>query len=361
MTGHTGFKGSWLVHWLASMGAEVHGIGLEPPSDPSLFVDARIADLVASDHRADLTDPSAVRSVVRATLPSVVLHLAAQPLVRDSYREPARTVAVNVTGTANLLDAVASLDAAARPEAVVVVTSDKVYAPRDDHPHREGDPLAGEDPYSASKAMCEGVVDLFRRLPQLDGREAWRVPLATARAGNVIGGGDWARERLVPDCIRAFRSGLTVELRYPDAVRPWQHVLEPLSGYLILAEHLLGGADDVPSVNFGPSLTGEASVAEVADMTATLWGGGASVRAVDGSTAPENPALRLDVSLAEERLGWRPRWSLEEAVRHTVDWYRCWDRSADVGALMDEQIAVFTAVRSAGSASAAEPTEDLHA
>ncbi len=358
VTGHTGFKGSWLVRWLSTLGAEVHGVALDPPTEPSLFADAHLGGLLAADHRIDVTDAGAIRLVVAETLPDVVLHLAAQPLVRDSYRDPARTVEVNVTGTANVLDAVAALDPRSRPEAVVVVTSDKVYAPEGGRAHVEDDRLGGHDPYSASKAMCEMVVDLFRDLPELGDRAAWSVPLATARAGNVIGGGDWAHERLVPDCIRSFRTGRTVELRYPDALRPWQHVLEPLGGYLVLTEHLLAGGADAPgpsSVNFGPDGDGEASVADVAGALATLWGDDARVVAAPDSSAPENPSLRLDSSLAAVTLGWRPRWTLESALQHTVAWYRCWDEGGDVMALMDEQITHYSSSSAGPTPSAERP------
>lgn len=345
VTGHTGFKGAWLVRWLRMLGAEVHGLALDPPTQPSLFDGAGTGRLLASDHRVDLRDAAVVRRTLAEVSPAVVLHLAAQSLVRTSYREPAVTFATNVTGTANLLDAVAATPAADRPRAVLVVTSDKVYRPDGGRAHLEGDVLGGDDPYSASKAMCEAVVTAFRHLHATDGRDAWDVPMATARAGNVIGGGDWADDRLVPDCIRALRSQRQLDIRYPGAVRPWQHVLEPLSGYLLLAERLLEGAAAPEALNLGPGPGGEATVAKIVDLVARTWGGGSLRQEQDVAPAPENPALRLDAGLARA-IGWRPRWTLGTAVEETVRWYRAHADGADEDALaglMEEQVARYVA------------------
>lgn len=345
VTGHTGFKGAWLVRWLRMLGAEVHGLALDPPTRPSLFEAAGTGRLLAGDHRVDLRDAAAVRRTLGEVAPEVVLHLAAQSLVRTSYREPAVTFATNVTGTANLLEAVATMPGARRPRAVLVVTSDKVYRPDGGRAHLEADQLGGEDPYSASKSMCEEVVSTFRHLPATDGRDAWDVPMATARAGNVIGGGDWADDRLVPDCVRALRSQEPLDIRYPGAVRPWQHVLEPLSGYLLLAERLLDGDAAPEALNLGPGPGGEATVAEVVDLVARSWGAGPLLQQQDVAPAPENVALRLDATLARG-IGWRPRWTLGTAIDETVRWYRAHADGADVDVLaelMEEQIARYVA------------------
>ena len=339
VTGHTGFKGSWLVRWLSLLGAEVHGLALDPPTTPSLFASTGAAELLSSDLRVDVRDAGPLGAAVSGVAADVVVHLAAQPLVRDGYRDPAGTFATNVAGTANLLAALGSLGDREVPSALVIVTTDKVYRPNAaGRPHREDDPLGGDDPYSASKAMAEAVTSTFRGLPGIDDRPAWRVPTATARAGNVIGGGDWSRERLLPDCIRAFAAGEPVVLRYPSAVRPWQHVLDPLSGYLLLAEDLAGGGQDVPAaVNLGPD--GDATVGEVAGLAAAAWGGDAEVRSDERPGTPhETATLRLDNDLARMRLAWRPRWDVAEAVIRTVDWHLSLRQGMDMARVTDQQI-----------------------
>lgn len=350
VTGHTGFKGSWLVHWLARLGAMVHGLALDPPTTPSLFDTAMTSDLLASDMRADVRDAEAVRTAVGSSGASVVLHLAAQPLVRDGYRHPSETFATNVIGTTNLLEAVrVTADVAA----LVVVTTDKVYRPRDpssaerDVPHHESDALGAEDPYAWSKVMAEQAVLAFRDLPAIDGLPGWSAPVATARAGNVVGGGDWSSERLVPDCIRAFAGGRVVQLRYPSAVRPWQHVLEPLNGYLLLAESLATGAvsseGHLPAFNFGPDAGGERTVGEVASALADHWGGTAGVSSEpESSEPPENPLLRLDSVRARKLLGWSPRWDHATTLARTADWYRRAADGEDPALLIGEQLADFT-------------------
>lgn len=350
VTGHTGFKGSWLVHWLAQLGARVHGLALDPPSTPSLFDTAMTGERLASDTRADVRNADAVRTAVRSSGASVLLHMAAQPLVRDGYRFPSATFATNVVGTTNLLEAVRG---AAGFAAVVIVTTDKVYLPRDpssaerDEPHRESDALGAEDPYAWSKVMVEQAVLAFRDLPRIDALAGWSAPIATARAGNVVGGGDWSTERLVPDCIRAFLDERVVQLRYPSAVRPWQHVLEPLNGYLLLAESLASGdvssGGEVPAFNFGPDSEGERTVGEVASAIADRWGGAAGVCvAPDASGPPENPLLRLDSTRARERLGWSPRWDHATTLDRTVDWYRRAATGEDPAGLIGEQLVDFS-------------------
>jgi len=343
VTGHTGFKGTWLSRWLALLGAEVHGLALDPSTKPSLFEDARVADVLTTDHRVDLRDERDVAATVHTVAPSVVIHLAAQPLVRDGVRDPALTFATNTLGTVHLLSAIRS--APAPVDAVVVATTDKVYEPGSG-PHREDDALGGHDPYAWSKVMAEQAVMAFRSLPALDGRPAWSTPLATARAGNVIGGGDWSEERLVPDCIRAFQAGTPVRLRFPDAVRPWQHVLEPLAGYLVLAEALISSADPsryATAYNFGPPEAGDATVRMITGALAQLWGEGATVDAVLDADAPaENPSLRLDSTRARSELGWQPRWDLTTTLALTADAYREMTSGGDAAKVVDAQVASYS-------------------
>jgi CDP-glucose 4,6-dehydratase len=337
LTGHTGFKGAWLALWLTELGATVHGYALEPPTSPNLFDVARVAGRLERDTRADLADLPRLKAEMRAARPDVVLHLAAQPLVRESYRDPMTTWLTNVIGTAHVLEAVRECPTA---RAVVVVTTDKVYENRErPHPYREDDPLGGNDPYSASKAACEIVVASYRR--SFFGSSSGSPALiASARAGNVIGGADWAVDRLVPDCLRAFERGQPVSLRYPSAVRPWQHVLEPLSGYVTLAEALLGpdGERYAEAWNFGPEPASNVSVRRVADLVAEDWGGAATVQVSTADEPHEAGLLTLDSSKACTDLSWRPRWSLEQAVSYTVAWHKAWRSGADMAAFTVDQI-----------------------
>lgn len=349
VTGHTGFKGAWLVRWLTTLGAEVHGLALDPPTVPSLFVSAGVDAVLASDHRVDLRDATGVEAVVREVRPSVVLHLAAQPLVRDGVRDPSVTFGTNVQGTVHLLAALRSVHAHQPVDAVVMVTTDKVYEPHLEA-HSEDDRLGAHDPYAWSKVMAEQVVEAFRGLPELDGCPAWSIPIATARAGNVIGGGDWSGERLVPDCIRAFASGMPVRLRFPESVRPWQHVLEPLRGYLLLAEALIGpdGAQHARPYNFGPDSAGDATVGVVARLLAERWGEGASI-ADDVESAPhENPSLRLQSDRARAALGWVPWWDLTSTLDATLEAYRGLIDGADGARIVDDQIANYVRARGGG-------------
>jgi CDP-glucose 4,6-dehydratase len=329
LTGHTGFKGGWLTLWLHQLGATVHGYALDPPTSPSLFEVAALGELVASDTRFDLGDVDQIARALARAEPEVVFHLAAQPLVRDGYRDPIRTYFTNVIGTAHLLEAVRSVPSV---RAVVVITTDKVYDNREwIYPYRENDALGGRDPYSASKACAEMVTASYRA--SFFGAGGHRARVASARAGNVIGGADWATDRLVPDCLRAFEKNESVRLRYPNAVRPWQHVLEPLSAYLLLAERLSGGDVDrfATSWNFGPDADDEAPVLDVATRVATLWGDGARVEVATTDAEPhEAGLLRLDANRARSELGWRPRWRLQEALEQTVRWHRAWRDGADM-------------------------------
>jgi CDP-glucose 4,6-dehydratase len=335
VTGHTGFSGGWLALWLHRLGASVHGYALQPPTEPSLFEACRIGPLLASDTRADLADRARLRTAFERCAPEAVFHLAAQPLVREGYRDPLGTLATNVMGTAHVLDAVRGTPSV---RALVVVTTDKVYENREDgRAYRESDPLGGHDPYSASKAAAEIVVAGYRRSFSF-------TNIATARAGNVVGGGDWAAERLVPDCLRAFAAGEPVKLRYPESVRPWQHVLDALQGYLRLGERLLSphGARYARAWNLGPGAAGDATVADIAERLARAWGNGARVeRAADAANPHEAGLLRLDSSEAAARLGWAPRWSVEQALEHTVLWHRAWQRGADMAAFSLGQLAAY--------------------
>lgn len=332
VTGHTGFKGGWLALWLRRLGATVHGYALAPSTTPSLFEAARVGAAVESDIRADLADLRRLRSAFEAAQPEVVFHLAAQPLVRASYAEPLGTFATNVMGTANVLEATRACNSV---RAVVLVTTDKVYQNREwQQPYREADQLGGHDPYSASKAAAEIVAASYRSsfFATENGHPA---RIATARAGNVIGGGDWSPDRLIPDCLAAFSKGVPVELRFPHAVRPWQHVLEPLAGYLQLGLRAFSsdGAVFARAWNFGPGPEGDATVGDVANALGRLWGSGARVEAVPGIDHPhEAGLLRLDSTLARTKLGWTPRWSLDQAIEKTVAWHHAWSR----GAAMDE-------------------------
>jgi CDP-glucose 4,6-dehydratase len=340
VTGHTGFKGSWLTMWLSRSGAQVHGFALEPPTQPSLFQVARVDRLLASDTREDLASLGRLTDAMRSARPSVVFHLAAQPLVRDGHADPIGTFRTNTMGTAHLLEAVRHT-----PEvrAVVIVSTDKVYA--DDEPssaYRESDPLGGSDPYSASKAAAEIVVAGYRQ-SFFGGPGGHAARVATARAGNVIGGGDWATDRLVPDCLRAFGAGLPVVLRYPDAVRPWQHVLEPIGGYITLATRLLGpdAGRFASAWNFGPPQASDVTVRELAGKVATQWGNGAEVEVDVAAHLPEAPILRLDSTRTRSDLAWHPRWTLDCAVGATLEWHRAFASGADMLATSLAQIEAF--------------------
>jgi CDP-glucose 4,6-dehydratase len=339
LTGHTGFKGSWLALWLHALGSRVAGYALAPDTEPSLYVQARVDALVESTE-ADVRDGAALRRAVAAARPEVVIHLAAQAQVRQSYREPVHTFATNVMGTAHLLEAVREVGGV---KAVLVVTSDKCY----DNPGHataftEDDRLGGHDPYSSSKACAELVAAAYRA-SFFDG-VADAPALATARAGNVIGGGDWSTERLVPDLLRAFTAGVPARLRHPQSVRPWQHVLEPLRGYLLLAERLCsGGPGFATAYNFGPARSDGRTVAWVADELAARWGGAAGWQPQGGPQPHEAQQLQLDTARARQALAWKPVLTLEEALVLTVAWSRDWAAGADARALTLAQIAAYQA------------------
>jgi CDP-glucose 4,6-dehydratase len=322
ITGHTGFKGAWLTLMLTQLGARVTGLALPPPDGPSLF--PLLAPGLALDHRiADLREASAVADVMRQAEPSIVLHLGAQALVPAGYQDPTGTFAVNLTGTVNVLEAmrgVAGMDAA------VIVTTDKVYHNRNDgRRFQEDDKLGGDDPYSASKAAAEHAVACWR---QSFGGQL--PPMATARAGNVIGGGDFAPSRLIPDIVRSLLGQAELSLRYPDAVRPWQSVLDVLRGYLLLAEHLARKAP-IPAVNFAPEVETDVTVTGLIDAFSHAFGAQLPWRQED-RVAPEAQQLALDPRLAMDRLGWRPRFGHARMIQDTADWYAAWRNGDDMAA-----------------------------
>jgi CDP-glucose 4,6-dehydratase len=326
LTGHTGFKGSWLALRLAALGAQTTGFALAPDTKPNLFTLARIADTLTHiegdiRHRATLAD------AVREARPEIVLHLAAQPLVRAGYAAPIETFATNVMGTAHLLDACREVSSC---RAIVVVTTDKVYRNLEQpYPYREDDALGGHDPYSASKAAAELVAACWR-----DSFLRERgVAIATARAGNVIGGGDWSVDRLLPDAIRAWESGEILSVRHPGAIRPWQHVLEAVDAYLTLSEALWRKPDLAGAWNFGPETGSAATVRTVVELARKTFGTGEIRYEAEDAGPHEAGWLTLETAKARHALGVRPRWSLEEAVRRTMDWYRRLAAGADARAL----------------------------
>lgn len=337
VTGHTGFKGGWLALWLAQLGAEVRGYALDPATEPSLFASARVGNVI-EDTRGDLRDQSALDRAMREFRPEVVFHLAAQPLVRRSYVDPVGTYTTNVIGTANVLESIRTMTSV---RAVVVVTTDKCYLNREWHwGYRETDPLGGYDPYSSSKACVEILSASYRSSFFPPERfAAHGVALATARAGNVIGGGDWSEDRLLPDLIRGFISGKPVLIRRPLAIRPWQHVLEPVAGYLALGERLLQGDTAFADAwNFGPWDDDAWPVGRIATEMAHRWGNGASWMTDESETVHEAGYLKLDSSKARSELHWSPRLRLKSALEWLVDWYQAWQGGTDMHEFTLDQI-----------------------
>ena len=339
VTGHTGFKGGWLCLWLQRLGAEVAGIALPPNTRPNLFEQARLAESMDS-HLCDIRDAAALADLVHALRPEVVFHLAAQPLVRASYRAPLTTFATNIMGTAHVLDA---LRQQACVRVAVMVTTDKVYRNNEWlYPYREDDALGGHDPYSASKAASEIVIASYRAAFL----EKQGVALASARAGNVIGGGDWSEDRLIPDAVRAWQSGQTLDIRSPQAIRPWQHVLEALSGYLTLAQKLWQQPELAGAYNFGPPTDEAATVREVVELACSAYGDGNVVYGDSFGEPHEAGWLALEVAKARLMLGVTPRWALAETVNRTMAWYRAQHEGADVRTLCAAEIADYEGVSS---------------
>ena len=334
VTGHTGFKGSWLVLWLRTLGAEVAGLALDPEGEPAHWTALQFGDV--ADHRVDLRDAPAVNAVLQQHQPEIIFHLAAQPLVRRSYRAPEETFTINVMGLIHVLQAVR----ACRSVRVMVnATTDKVYAEQATATgYCESASLGGHDPYSSSKACAELVSDCWRK--SFFAAKESNVRLATARAGNVIGGGDWAEDRLVPDLVRAATTGQALFVRNPGAIRPWQHVLEPLSGYLRLAQLLWDDASLARAWNFGPGKEGEIRVDDLIARLASHWGALRIAR--DDSIQPhEASVLRLDASAAHTKLGWQPVWGLDETLARTARWYRRYHEEGQLDSM--EDLAAYTA------------------
>lgn len=338
VTGHTGFKGSWLSIWLHELGADVCGIGLDPLDYDGCFALSGIGKKIASDCRVDIRDINSVKTILTKFKPEIVFHLAAQPLVRLSYEIPVETWQTNVIGTINIMEAVRETDSV---KVVVVVTSDKCYENRNQPTgYKENDPFGGYDPYSSSKGACEIAVQSWRRsfFNPLEWGKKHHVSIATARAGNVIGGGDWAKDRLVPDCIRALQSGRPIEIRNPKSIRPWEYVLEPLSGYMLLAQKMW---DDAISYcegwNFGPEKKDILTVWELASYIVNSFGYG-ELKDISNRQAPvESDFLMLDIAKAKTRLGWIPKYSAKESIEATVDWYKRY-KSENVYVICTKQI-----------------------
>ncbi len=334
VTGHTGFKGAWLSLWLASMGARVIGLSDEAPESPALFAAAQVADDLHADLRVDVRERERVAAAIADADADVVLHLAAQPYVRRSYAEPVETYATNVMGTAHVLDAVRHSGSV---RSVVVVTSDKCYDDRGrNRPYTEDDPMGGHDPYSSSKGAAELVTDAYRRSYF---REPGAARVGSARAGNVIGGGDWGEDRLVPDIMRAALAGTPIPIRRPEAVRPWQHVLDPLAGYLMLAQALFEEQPDADTgFNFGPDPDGAQAVRTIVDRLTVLWPDDLRWKLDERLSPHEAHFLTLDSARARELLGWRPRWALDQALDTIVEWFLAYRDGGDVRATTLGQI-----------------------
>ncbi len=333
VTGHTGFKGSWLAIWLQSLGAEVIGIALEPDSEPNLFQQADVEKGMTSVI-GDICDLDLLVETVQQFQPDIIFHLAAQALVRESYLDPVETYQTNVIGTMNVLEAIRNCNSV---QAAVMVTTDKCYDNKEwQWPYRENDRLGGHDPYSSSKACAELLIDSYRRSFFTNPDSA---AIASARAGNVIGGGDWAKDRLIPDILSAYNSQQDLKIRYPEAIRPWQHVLEPLHGYLLLAEKLFaGGFDYAQAWNFGPLNDSVKSVRWIADYFAQRWP--EFNWQLDGNEQlHEAGILKLDCSKAHEQLGWQPNWNLQQALDRIIVWTELFNEQHDMKQVCLDQIA----------------------
>ena len=326
LTGHTGFKGSWFTLWLHQMGAKVTGYALEPPTKPAIFTEAKVETALEQHILGDIRDLDKLTQAIQQAHPTIVIHMAAQPLVRDSYSDPVGTYASNVMGTVHLLEAVRQTPSV---KAVLNITTDKCYENKEwIWGYRENEPMGGHDPYSSSKGCAELVSSSYRHSFL---RESG-IALATARAGNVIGGGDWAKDRIVPDAMRAFIAKQPLQVRNPAAVRPWQHVLEPLAGYLQLCQQLISAPESFSeSWNFGPGEEDAQPVSHLADIMAKSWGEGAQWQQEGIKKQPhEAQYLKLDCTKAKTRLQWSRQWQLEQALQQSVAWYKAWYRGVDM-------------------------------
>ena len=335
LTGHTGFKGGWIALWLSHIGAKVHGYALAPPTKPSFFEETQLQSSLSSSTINDIRDFQNLSAAMQAALPSVVFHMAAQPLVRESYNSPVDTFSTNLLGTVNLLEVTRKIDSV---QAIVNITTDKCYENQEWlWPYRENDRLGGHDPYSSSKACAELASAAYRKSFLADAG----IHLATVRAGNVIGGGDWAADRLIPDFLRALDIGETLHIRFPNAIRPWQHLLEPLSGYLLLAEELVKqGADYAGAWNFGPEEGDAKSVSVIVKQLCEKFPG--SRWQLDGEPQRhEATLLKLDSAKAKARLNWTPRWALETALNKTIEWHQAWKRGESMAAFSTQQIEAY--------------------
>ncbi|MCK5473594.1 MAG: CDP-glucose 4,6-dehydratase [Planctomycetes bacterium] len=336
ITGHTGFKGGWLALWLKQLGAKIYGYSLEPNTKPNLFESAKINRIVSSTIN-DIRNEKKVFEAVKKCKPQIIFHLAAQPLVRQSYSDPLETYQTNVLGTANILQAIRKVNSVS---AFVCITSDKCYENKEwIWGYGENDHLGGFDPYSSSKACAELVTAAFRNSFFADSKTA----IASARAGNVVGGGDWADDRIVPDCIKCWQSGKIVNIRYPKATRPWQHVLEPLSGYIMLAQKLCKNPKFAQPWNFGPEDENIIPVAKLVEILAEKWKQKAKWKISTKKHPHEASLLKLDCSKAKTLLDWKSCWDIEKTVEKTVDWYKCYyEKSGDIAEFTAKQIAEYT-------------------
>ncbi|MGV7240786.1 CDP-glucose 4,6-dehydratase [Caballeronia sp. M23-90] len=343
LTGHTGFKGSWLTLWLQALGAHVTGFALAPDTTPNLFMLGGVSDGIQSII-GDIRDRALLASAMKEARPDIIIHMAAQPLVRESYVTPVETYETNVMGTVHVLDAVRQVPGV---RSVVIVTTDKCYENREwEWGYRENEAMGGYDPYSSSKGCAELVTSAYRNSffnPSTYAKHG--VAVGSGRAGNVIGGGDWAADRLIPDIMRAISQGETVNIRNPHAIRPWQHVLEPLSGYLMLAEKLYtDGPGFAEAWNFGPNDSDAKPVQAIVERLTSQWGDGAQWRLDGGSHPHEATFLKLDCSKAHARLGWRPRWDLNHTLDTIVAWYRSAARDEDLKTVTLAQIDEYTQI-----------------
>ena len=336
LTGHTGFKGGWIGHWLTELGAQVHGYALAPPTEPNFFTETNLQERITSSTTGDILDLKKISKAISLTKPDILIHMAAQPLVRESYKTPVETFAANVLGTVNVLEAARQSNTI---KAIVNITTDKCYENKDWlWPYRENDPLGGYDPYSASKACAEISAAAYRN--SFLGEAG--IHLASVRAGNVIGGGDWAIDRLIPDFFRSIDCGETLTIRFPSAVRPWQHVLEPLSGYLLLAERLYTeGEAFAEAWNFGPNNEDEKPVSWIVERLCEQIPG-STWKTEDDIQLHEAGLLKLDSSKAKTRLGWVPRWNLEAALGKTVEWHQAWRNQEDMVGVTSSQIQAYS-------------------